>query len=223
MEKIMQSTGKINQSTIKNNQIAIASFQLQIAILSSAIERRYRRIDFLIFLPAIECIVSLLENLGVTIREYAQVDTLNPEHIEHLYNEGFSFSQIALWVKQGLRSLTEEQAEETGFKVKDGNDEWVSGSGLYFPFKGNFGQLRLDIPIERKKGSTAKYLTPLGAKTQARIPSGCKVVTEGAKDAAAGGLRGGIPTGAIAGISHYRKALKQDAQLSNCRIRGESF
>jgi hypothetical protein len=109
---------------------------------------------------------------------------LNPEHIEHLYNEGFSFSQIALWVKQGLRSLTQEQAEQSGFKVKDKNDEWVSGSGLYFPFKGKFGQLRLDVPIERKKGSTAKYLTPLGAKTQARIPSGCKVVTEGAKDAA---------------------------------------
>jgi PHP family Zn ribbon phosphoesterase len=57
----MQITEKINQS-------AIASFQLQIAILASAIERRYRRIDFLIFLPAIECIVSLLENLGTTIK-----------------------------------------------------------------------------------------------------------------------------------------------------------
>jgi hypothetical protein len=202
---------KIMQVVIRNNQIAITFFQLQIAILSSAIERRYRRIDFLIFLPAIECIVSLLENLGTTIREYAQVDTLNPEHIEHLYSEGFTFSHIALWVKQGLQSLTEEQAEETGFKVKDGNDEWVSGSGLYFPFKGKFGQLRLDVPIERKKGSTAKYLTPLGAKTQARIPANCEVITEGAKDAAAGGLLGGIPTGAIAGISHYRKALKQDA------------
>ncbi|HEY9903195.1 MAG TPA: primase-like DNA-binding domain-containing protein, partial [Candidatus Sericytochromatia bacterium] len=35
--------------------------------------------------------------------------------------------------------------------------------------------------------------------------------TEGAKDAVAGSLLGGIPTGAIAGISHYRKALKQGA------------
>jgi len=164
-----------------------------------------------IYIPAIECIVSLLENLGTTIREYAQVDSLNPEHIDHLYNEGFTFSHIALWVGQGLRSLTQEQAEETGFKVKDRRDEWVSGSGLYFPFKGKFGQLRLDVPIERKKGSAAKYLTPLRAKTQARIPSGCKVVTEGAKDAAAGSLMGGIPTGAIAGISHYHKALNQNA------------
>jgi hypothetical protein len=185
MEKIMQATEKINQT----------------AILS-------------IFLPAIESTVSLLETVGATVREYSQVDTLNPEHIEHLYDEGFSFSQIALWVGQGLKSLTQEQAAELGFKVKDKNDKLISGSGLYFPFKGKFGQLRLDVPIERKKGSIAKYLTPLGAKTQARIPANCSVVTEGAKDAAAGSLHGKIQTGAIAGISHYRKALEQGAGLT---------
>jgi hypothetical protein len=189
MEKVMQITEKVNQTS--QNSISQFAFTQ-------------------IYIPAIECIVSLLENLGTTIREYAQVDSLNPEHIDHLYNEGFTFSHIALWVGQGLRSLTPEQAEETGFRVKDRKDKWVSGSGLYFPFKGKFGQLRLDVPIERKKGS-AKYLTPLGAKTQARIPANCEVITEGAKDAAAGGLLGGIPTGAIAGISHYCKALKQDA------------
>ncbi|HEY9905331.1 MAG TPA: primase-like DNA-binding domain-containing protein, partial [Candidatus Sericytochromatia bacterium] len=152
-----------------------------------------------------------LETVGTTIKQYSQVDTLNPEHIEHLYDEGFSFCQIALWVGQGLKSLMQEQAAELGFKVKGKNDQWTSGSGLYFPFKGKFGQLRLDIPIERKKGSIAKYLTPVGAKTQARIPANCKVVTEGAKDAAAGSLHGKIQTGAIAGISHYRKALEQGA------------
>jgi len=167
-----------------------------------------------IFLPAIESTVSLLETVGATLREYSQVDTLNPEHIEHLYDEGFSFPQIALWVGQGLKSLTQEQAAELGFKVKDKNDKLISGSGLYFPFKGKFGQLRLDVPIERKKGSIAKYLTPLGAKTQARIPAKCEVVTEGAKDAAAGSLHGEIPTGAIAGISHYRKALEQNSGLT---------
>ena len=197
----------------KNNQIAIASLQLQIAILGSAIEQRYRRIDFLIFLPAIECIVSLLENLGTTIKEYAQVDTLNPEHIQHLCDEGFSLSHIALWVGQGLRSLTEEEAQ-TRFKAQNKDGVCVSGSGLYLPFTRSFGQLRLDTPIERKNGSVAKYLTPLRAKTQARIPSGCKVITEGAKDAAAGSLMGGIPTGAIAGISHYRKALNQNARYT---------
>src|SRR4028119_22360 len=144
MEKIMQTTEKIHQ----------------IALLS-------------IFLPAIESIVSLLETVGTTIKQYSQVDTLNPEHIEHLYDEGFSFCQIALWVGQGLKSLMQEQAAELGFKVKGKNDQWTSGSGLYFPFKGKFGQLRLDIPIERKKGSIAKYLTPLGAKTQARTPANC--------------------------------------------------
>ena len=200
----MKTAEKINQS-------AIASFQLQIAILTNAIEQRCRRIDFLIFLPAIECMVSLLEDMGTTIREYAQVDSLKPEHIEHLYDEGFSFSQIARWVGQGLKSLTQEQAAELNFKARDKDNKLISGSGLYFPFTKEFGQLRLDVPIERKNGSVAKYLTPLGAKTQARIPSGGKVVTEGAKDAAAGGLLGGIPTGAIAGISHYRKAISRNA------------
>jgi phage/plasmid-associated DNA primase len=204
MEKTVKTAEKINQS-------AIASFQLQIAILTNAIEQRCRRIDFLIFLPAIECMVSLLEDMGTTIREYAQVDSLKPEHIEHLYDEGFSFSQIARWVGQGLKSLTQEQAAELNFKARDKDNKLISGSGLYFPFTKEFGQLRLDVPIERKNGSVAKYLTPLGAKTQARIPSGGKVVTEGAKDAAAGGLLGGIPTGAIAGISHYRKAISRNA------------
>ncbi len=145
------------------------------------------------------------------ITEKIKQSAILPEHIEHLNNEGFTFSQITQWVEPGLESLTQEQAAERGFKAKDKDDKWVSGSGLYFPFKGKFGQLRLDVPIERKKGSIAKYLTPLGAKTQAQIPTNCQVITEGAKDAAAGSLHGKIPTGAIAGISHYRKALKQDA------------
>jgi len=199
----MKTTEKINQS-------AIASFQLRIAILSSAIEREYRRIDLLIFLPAIECIASLTEDLVPVAKEYAQVDTLNPEHIEHLCDEGFSLSHVALWVGQGLRSLTKEEAEQRGFKAKNKDGVCVSSSGLYFPFTKGFGQLRLDTLIERKNGAFAKYLTPSGAKTQARIPSGCKVITEGAKDAVAGSLLGGIPTGAIAGISHYRKALNQN-------------
>jgi hypothetical protein len=164
-----------------------------------------------IYLPAFESIVSILEGVALELREYAKVDTLDPAHIEHLHNEGFSLSQIALWVDGGLRSLTKEEAEEAGFKVKGKDGRWSSGSGLLFPFTKDFSQLRLDTPAEREKGKQAKYLTPLGAKTQARIPRNCKVITEGAKDAAAGSLHGGIPTGAIAGISHYRKALKQNA------------
>ena len=167
-----------------------------------------------ILIPTIESIISIIEGVVPTLKEYAKVDTLNPNHIEHLYNEGFTFSQIALWVDQGLRSLTKEQATEMGFKVKDKDDKLISGSGLYFPFTPKFGQLRLDVPVERKKGSVAKYLTPLGAKTQARIPANCQVITEGLKDGAAGSLHGKIPTGAIAGISHYRKALKLDARYT---------
>ena len=96
-----------------------------------------------------------------------------------------------------------------GFKAwSDG--EWRSGSGIYFPFTPTFGQLRLDEPITRKKWKLAKYLTPHKAKTQAFTPADCKVRTEGIKDAKAGTWLGEIPTGAIAGISHYKKALPKN-------------
>jgi hypothetical protein len=143
-----------------------------------------------------------------------KLSQLEPNHIDHLMDEGFDLHQIALWVDQGLASLTKEEAEQRNFRVKDKYSRSVSGSGLYFPFSKEFGQLRLDTPVERENGSTAKYLTPLGAKSEARLPKGCLVITEGAKDAAAGSLKGGIPTGAIAGVSHYRKALRQNNGLT---------
>lgn len=135
---------------------------------------------------------------------------LETRHLTHLLSEGFTDAQISQWQAQGLRSLSAAEAEKLGFKVwtKDG---WKSGSGIYFPFLGDFGQLRLDELIQRENGQNAKYLTPIGAKSKAAIPDDCKVITEGAKDARAGSVHGGIPTGAIAGVSHYRKALQQGA------------
>lgn len=140
-----------------------------------------------------------------------KLSQLEPNHIDHLIDEGFDLHQIALWVGQGLASLSKEEADERNFKVKDKYGRWVSSSGLYFPFSSDFGQLRLDTPIERENGNTAKYLSPLGAKSEARLPKGCQIITEGAKDAAAGSLLGGIPTGALAGVSHYRKALPRNS------------
>lgn len=136
--------------------------------------------------------------------------TLNSLHQQHLIDEGFALEHIIEWQHQGLESLTEQQAAERGFRVwmRDG---WKSGSGLYIPFTKDFGQLRLDTLLERKNGNLAKYLTPIGAKSQAWIPNGCQAVTEGIKDGRAGTVHGGIPTGAIAGVSHYRKALPQGA------------
>ena len=133
---------------------------------------------------------------------------LETRHVEHLLSEGFTDAQIAQWQEEGLRSLSAAEAEKRGFKIKT-KDGPKSSAGLYFPFGDGFGQLRLDEPIQRENGQYAKYLTPVGAKSKAAIPVDCKVITEGAKDAYAGSVHGGIPTGALAGVSHYRKALQQ--------------
>jgi phage/plasmid-associated DNA primase len=125
------------------------------------------------------------------LEKYAKLSQLQLQHAQHLIEEGFNAGQIARWVDQGLQSLSSDQAKEKGFKTKNKDGRWISGAGLYFPFVGDFGQIRLDVPIDRQNGAQAKYL-----------------ITEGAKDAAAGTLHGGIPTGAIAGVSHYR-ALKE--------------
>ena len=131
---------------------------------------------------------------------------LLPHHVAHLIDEGFTSEQIQEWIKQGALSVSEEQARKMGFKVWDGK-EWKSGSGIYLPFTPDFGQLRLDQPLVRENGNVAKYLTPCKKKTQAYIPNLCIVITEGIKDALAGCWFGKIPTGALAGVSHYRKAL----------------
>ena len=67
---------------------------------------------------------------------------------------------------------------------------------------------RCNTPITRDNGKLAKYLTPLGTTSAACTPPDAEIFTEGFKDAAAGTLMGGIPTGAIAGVSHWQKALK---------------
>jgi hypothetical protein len=122
----------------------------------------------------------------------ATVEPLKLEHQQHLVNEGFTPEQIAEWQQQGLRSLTQQEAWDMGFKVKT-KEGYQSGSGLYIPFTEDFGQLRLDMPLERHKGQAAKYLTLIGAKSEAGLPDNCKVITEGGKDAHAGTVHGGIP------------------------------
>jgi hypothetical protein len=190
--------------------------QKRVATPSSAANKQ---IEKPLYLPGVTDVFTLnfvelvhkkvIGSLNETEREdLSRLAQLEPSHIDHLIDEGFDLHQIALWINQGLTSLSKEQAEAQNFKVRDKYGSIVSGSGLYFPFSGQFGQLRLDTPIQRENGGIAKYLTPLGAKSEARLPKGCPVVTEGAKDAAAGSLLGGIPTGAIAGVSHYR-ALKE--------------
>ena len=132
---------------------------------------------------------------------------LYPNHRQHLIDEGFTPEEIAEWTQEGLGSLSEEEAKNRKFLRKI-NGKWYSSSGIYLPFTNDFGQLRVDKPLVGDEGKSAKYLTPLGTPSQAWIPDGCEAITEGLKDGRAGTVKGGMATGAIAGVSHYRKALK---------------
>jgi predicted P-loop ATPase len=139
---------------------------------------------------------------------------LCPEHWNHLANEGFSEANIRHLVEGDfISSIDADQAEQRGFRVRNQQREVLSGSGLYFRFSEDFGQLRLDEPIVRPNGSVAKYLSPLGHKTQTLDPGGALVWTEGAKDAWAGTLIGSIPTGALCGVADWRK-LPRDKRFT---------
>lgn len=138
--------------------------------------------------------------------------SLQEEHRNHLIGEGFTQTEIEDWVLEGLCSITAEDAEQKNFFIikKTDTNEYIreTDSGLYFPFTSTFGQIRLDNPIDRD-GKPVKYLTPYKASSEAYIPSGCVAVTEGIKDARMGYLRGGVPIGAMAGVSHYKVTLPQ--------------
>lgn len=140
------------------------------------------------------------------LSERYEARTLAADHIAHLLGEGFTPAQIAQLQADGVCTLAAAEALKLDLKIWDGQ-QWQSGRGIYFPFTPTFGQLRLDLPLLREGGREAKYVTPYKAQSQASIPDGCRAITEGYKDALAGSLHGKIPTGAIAGVSHYRKAL----------------
>lgn len=130
---------------------------------------------------------------------------LLPHHIEHLQSEGFAPTQILLMEEMGVRSLSESEAKKKGFVLNK-----QSSSGIFFPFTLSFGQIRFDTPPLDEREKPCKYMTPAGAESQAYLPKNCRVITEGLKDALAGCWHGGIPTGALAGVSHYAKALKDE-------------
>lgn len=135
--------------------------------------------------------------------------TIWPEHLAHLLDEGFTPDQIPQLETWGVRSITQEEAERLGFKTKDIYGRYASSSGLLMPYTRSFAQLRCDRPPIRSNGEPAKYLTAIGSTSQAFRPvPDPRVWTEGFKDGGAGTLQGKIPTGALAGVSHYRKALR---------------
>lgn len=136
--------------------------------------------------------------------------TLTAEHRQHLEAEGFTADHIDQLIAWGVRSLDAPQAAKGGFYISLGQGKKDFSAGLYFPFTDNFGQIRCDRPLSRPGKRPAKYLTQVGKKSQAWLPEGAIAITEGYKDAARATVEG-VPVGAVAGVSHYKKALPQGA------------
>ncbi len=138
------------------------------------------------------------------------IKKLSQQHRDHLLSEGFTDDIIDKIVEMGLvESLTPDEAYKAGFGVAIDNKP-VTG-GLKFNFSETFSQLRLDEReiFKKENGKGITYLSVPGAidRACAYIPEGCEAITEGMKDALAFSYIGGIPTGAIAGVSHVTKAL----------------
>lgn len=156
---------------------------------------------------------------------------LTDAHYSHLRSEGFTENEIQLMEELwGVRSLDLEESKGMGFWVNTAEGV-KSSAGLYFPFTDNFGQIRCDRKLKRvsesgKEGRIAKYLTQSKMTSKPWFPksrhigdahrlglSSAKVsaVTEGYKDAARATLFTKVTTVALAGVSHYRKALPLDS------------
>jgi hypothetical protein len=136
---------------------------------------------------------------------------LASNHYQHLTAEGFTTEQINEFQEAGLiESLGPIEAAELFHQVKDSSGTPVTG-GLLFKFSAIFSQLRVDSPelIQKPGEKLPRYLSPSFPIDNrcAYIPQGCQVITEGMKDALAFSVHGGIPTGAIAGVSHVSKVL----------------
>jgi hypothetical protein len=143
--------------------------------------------------------------------ELAAALALTAQHQDHLLTEGFTEDIIRKITEAGLvRSLSLEEAAKDWHQVRGEGGEGLTG-GLLFTFSETFSQLRTDDPeaIQKPGEKLPRYLSPAFPidSTCAYIPQGCRVITEGMKDALAFFYIGGIPTGAIAGVSHAVKAL----------------
>jgi hypothetical protein len=136
---------------------------------------------------------------------------LSTEHRQHFLDEGFSHDVINELVNNGLvRSMTPTEAAVEWFQVRDTDGNGLTG-GIVFQFSQTYSQLRVDTPelIQKPGQKLPKYLSPTIPidNNCAYIPEGCQVITEGMKDALAFSNLGGVPTGAISGVSHAVKAL----------------
>ena len=124
---------------------------------------------------------------------------LKSDHYSHLISEGFNPDEITELEAYGCRSITQTEALKLGIKKWNGLRH-VSSGGLYFPFHNDYGQIRLDNPIE-SDGKKFKYLGPSKPARAWYPTSRVKAFTEGWKDAAMPSVRG-IATGAIVGVDN---------------------
>jgi P4 family phage/plasmid primase-like protien len=157
--------------------------------------------------------INIITKMGA-VNAPASIEGINFKHVEHLRSEGFTDEHLKRMAAAGVRSITSAEAKDLGICCRDDAGKYHNPSGLYFPFTDKFGQVRCDNPPIRD-GKPAKYVTQSGkGKSQAWLHAGVKVITEGYKDAAAGTVHGGIPTGALAGVSHARRSLPANSKYT---------
>jgi hypothetical protein len=131
---------------------------------------------------------------------------LKPEHYQHLQDEGFTSDEIEELKSYGARSISLTESLKLGIKKWNGTRH-VSDGGLYFPFHQEYGQVRLNTPVEAE-GRKFKYLGPAKpAKCWYPQPK-IHAITEGWKDAAMATVRG-MPTGAIVGVDTIIYSMPQ--------------
>jgi hypothetical protein len=122
---------------------------------------------------------------------------LTGKHYQHLQSEGFSPNHINQLQRWGVRSIAFAEAQSMGIYREVFSPKSIAG--LWLPFTTEtYGQIRTDRGI--------KYLSPRNSKSAPWLPPNDIPIafTEGYKDAAIATLLGGVPTGAIAGVSHYK-------------------
>lgn len=160
-------------------------------------------------------------SLKVNVARIHPSNPLKPDHQQHMLDEGFSLEHIEYLRSIGLRSIDSDWSRANKAGVYGDDRKLYFPSGLLFVFAPGFGQIRCDNP-PIKNGKPVKYLTVFFGDSKNRtvaawlpkISGKTEVITEGYKDAAAGTLIGGIATGAIAGVSHARKALDRGSKLT---------
>lgn len=134
---------------------------------------------------------------------------LNTNHYDHLLSEGFTDDEIAQVEIFGAKSMSKTQAERLGIKKWDGQKH-ISDGGLYFPFHEEYGQIRLNTPIEMG-GEKFKYLGP-SKPVKAWFPrTKVEAITEGWKDAAMPTVRG-LATAAIVGVDNIIHCIEKGCE-----------